>query len=422
MPETGRRIILRRNDDRAFRERTRRFKKLYNIGQTITSEIKMDGIFDRVIDQTNQVMDTERSTLFLYDDYTEELWSLVATGMTRNEIRIKKDSGLAGWVFQNKKQVIVNDTYKDSRVNLDVDRRTGYKTNTILCVPVFNRAEKCIGTLEALNRRSGDFVEEDAEFLKSISNYVAIAVENSRLYEDIKAYTERLEATILLNEKLQRVKTQLTKFVPASVANIVEQEPEKLMGKKISMDVSVLFIDIQGFSVLIQNFDQQLVNDMVEKHFSKYLLCVDRHGGELNETSGDGLMILFKSDTLENHARAAVAAGLEVAEENRQLNRDLFYPWNDVHLHMGINSGKAYVGVTRMKGITGERLTYTASGLVTVIAARIGQLSENTRLFIGPETHKMIRDGYSCDFIGDCRLKNISERTSIFCVKDASGP
>jgi class 3 adenylate cyclase/putative methionine-R-sulfoxide reductase with GAF domain len=417
MIHTGKRNIGRRNDDIAFRKRTQRFKKLYNIGQTITSEIKMDALFCLVIDQTNQVMNTERSTLFLYDDYTEELWSLVATGMTKNEIRIKKNSGLAGWVFQNKKQLIDNDTYKDSRFNLDVDRRTGYRTKNILCVPVFNRAEKCIGTLEALNRRIGSFEDEDAEFLKSISNYIAIAVENSRLYEDIKAYTERLEATIFLADKLEKIKAQLTKFVPASVAKIMEQEPDKIMGKKILMDVSVLFIDIQGFSGLMENFDQRLVNDMVEKHFSKYLLCVGRHGGELNETSGDGLMIMFKSDTLKHHAQGAVAAGMAIVKENQRLNKDLSYPWDDVHLHMGINSGKAYVGTTRMMSVTGERLTYTASGLVTVIAARIGELSENTSLFIGPETYSMIRDIYPCDFIGDCRLKNISERISIFRVK-----
>ncbi len=186
------------------------------------------------------------------------------------------------------------------------------KQKKILCVPVFNRAEKCIGTIEALNRRTGNFVDEDAEFLKSISDYVAIAVENSRLYEDIKTYTERLEATILIAEKLEKIKAQLTKFVPASVAKIMEQEPDKIMG---------------------------------------------------------------------------------------------------------INSGKAYVGTTRMMSVTGERLAYTASGLVTVIAARIGKLSENTSLFIGPETYSMIRDIYPCDFIGDCRLKNISELTSIFQVK-----
>lgn len=418
MAHTVNRTIGRRSEDRAFRKRTQRFKKLYTIGQTITSEIKMDALFGLVIDQANQIMDTERSTLFLYDDYTEELWSLVATGMTKNEIRIKSDSGLAGWVFQNRKHVIVNDTYKDSRFNLDVDRRTGYRTKNILCVPVFNRAEKCIGTLETLNRRRGDFVDEDAEFLKSISDYVAIAVENSRLYEDIKTYSERLESTIFLAEKLKKIKAQLTKFVPASVAKIVEQEPDKIIERKTLMDLSVLFIDIQGFSGLMEKYDQQLVNDMVEKHFSRYLLCVGRHGGELNETSGDGLMIMFKSDTLEQHAREAVAAGLEIIDENQRLNRDFSYPWTNVHLHMGINSGKAYVGTTRMMGVAGERLTYTASGLVTVIAARVGQLSKNTRLFIGPETFAMIKDLYPCEFVGDRRLKNITGRTSIFQVQN----
>ena len=156
---------------------------------------------------------------------------------------------------------------------------------------------------------------------------------------------------------------------------------------------------------------------MVEKHFSKYLLCVDRHGGELNETSGDGLMMMFKSETIEHHAREAVAAGLEIIKENRQLNQKLSYPWGGVNLHMGINSGEAYVGTTRMKSIIGERLTYTASGLVTVLAALIGKLSENTKLFIGPETYSIIRDIYPCDFIGDCQLKNISECTSIFHVR-----
>ena len=411
------RSIGRRIEDTVVRNRNNRFQKLYNIGQTITSEINMEALFGLVMDQTNKIMNTERSTLFLYDNYTEELWSLVATGMNKNEIRIKNDSGLAGWVFQNKEQLIVNDTYEDSRFNMDVDRRTGYRTKNILCVPVINRAEKCIGTLEVLNRHTGNFVEEDAEFLKSISDYVAIAVENARLYDDIRIYTEKLESIILITEKLKRAKAHLTKFVPASVAQMLDQDPEKLLREKIPMDVSILFIDIQGFSGLMESFDQQLVNDMVEAHFSNYLLCVDKHGGELNETSGDGLMIMFKSDALDNHAREAVAAGLEIAEENRRLNQELSYPWGDVHLHVGVNSGEAYVGTTRMKSITGDRLTYTASGYVTVLAARIGQLSENNRLYIGPETYSIIKDSSSCDFIGNCQLKNLSDPIAIYYVK-----
>ena len=90
------RSIGRREEDIAVRERNQRFTKLYNIGQTIMTEMNMEALFGLVMDQANQIMNTERSTLFLYDEYTEELWSLVATGMQKNEIRIKKDSGLAG--------------------------------------------------------------------------------------------------------------------------------------------------------------------------------------------------------------------------------------------------------------------------------------------------------------------------------------
>ena len=84
---------------------------------------------------------------------------------------------------------------------------------------------------------------------------------------------------------------------------------------------AILFIDIQGFSGITEDYDQRLVNDMVECHFSKYLECVKRHGGEVNEVAGDGLMVIFKEGELGSHAREAVAAALEIVEENEE--RDL---------------------------------------------------------------------------------------------------
>ena len=417
MVQKNKRNAGRHKEDFAIRHMGQRYQRLYRIGQTITSQLNMESIFDLVIEQTNQIMETERSTLFVYDEYTEELWSLVATGVEKNEIRIKSNSGLAGWVFQNQKELIINDTYKDSRFNLEVDRRTGFQTKNVLCVPIFNREKRCIGALEALNRSAENFTFEDVEFLRHISDYVAIAIENARLYEDVQAYTASLKAAIILNEKLEKVKEQLTKFVPDSVVKMVERKPDSLIEDKIPMDVSILFIDIQKFGSLLENHDPRLVNDMVEKHFSKYLMCVGKYGGELNETSGDGLMIIFKGDGAPEHARNAVASGLEIIAENQKLNRTLDYPWGDVQLHMGINTGEAYVGTTKMQSITGERLTYTATGVVTVLAARIGSISENTQLLIGPDTYALIQDGFRCDFVGDRKLKNISEPMAVYRVE-----
>lgn len=417
----SKRSFGRRKEDLLLRNKNQRYKQLHIVGQTITSEMNMDALFQLIMDQTNQIMNTERSTIFLYDEKTDELWSLVATRMEKNEIRIQADSGIAGQVFKNREQLIINDAYIDSRFNLEVDQQSGFRTKNILCVPIINREGKCIGVLEALNNHSGKFTTEDGEFLSSISNYVAIAVENSKLYEDIKSYSEKLKATIIQNENLEKVKGRLTKFVPASVARLIEQDPDKLNGEKIPMEVSILFIDIQEFSKITEGYDQRLVNDMVESHFSKYLECIHRHGGELNETSGDGLMVIFKSDSIEYHAYEAVAAGLKIVRENSRLNEQLSYPWGRIDLHMGINSGKAYVGATRMKSITGERWTYTASGLVTILAARIGALSEKTRLYIGSETHKFIQVHCDCDFIGSRKLKNVSKAMPIYWVKNIRG-
>jgi transcriptional regulator with GAF, ATPase, and Fis domain len=84
------RNIGRRKEDLETWERNLRYQQLLSLGQTITSEMNMDALFQLIMDQTNQIMNTERSTIFLADREKEELWSLVATGMGKNEIRIYK--------------------------------------------------------------------------------------------------------------------------------------------------------------------------------------------------------------------------------------------------------------------------------------------------------------------------------------------
>ena len=412
--------IGRRKEDFILRDQNHRYKQLFNVGQIITSEMNMHLLFEIIMDQTNQIMGTERSTVFLYDSQSNELWSLVATGMGKNEIRIQADFGVAGWVFKSKNPLIINEPYDDARFYSEVDKSTGFRTNNILSIPIINRQGKCIGVLQTLNKKSRDFTDEDIELLDSISHYVAIALENSKLYEEVKNYSEELKSTLINIETLERVKNQLTKFVPSSVAKMAEQDPERLTHDKIPMDVSILFIDIVGFSGITENYDQRLVNDMVENHFSRYLECINQHGGEVNETLGDGLMVIFKEGSFQSNAQEAVKAGLEIVSENNQLNGRFSYPWGRVSLHMGINSGQAWVGSTKMKSLTGERWTYTASGLVTVLAARIGALSDENRLFVGPETYQCVGKYFDCEYMGPRKVKNVHEPIDIYWIKNIS--
>jgi len=193
-PSGGRRHMRVR--DYALEQKAERYAKLLRVGQIITSEMNLEALFPLIIQHTNDIMNTRASSIFLYDKKPNELWSLVSTDLKKNEIRIPATYGIAGWVFQNRAPTIVNDTSSDPRFDADVDEKTGFRTRNILCVPLINRQKECVGTLQALNKNMGNFTDEDVEMLSSIADYATIALENSRLYEELKSMNKAKERAI----------------------------------------------------------------------------------------------------------------------------------------------------------------------------------------------------------------------------------
>ena len=186
----------RRKDDRIIRDRLRRYKNAFHVGQVITSETNRYALFEVIIHQTNEVMESIRSTVFLHDDKAKELWSLVGVGLKKREIRIPSDYGVSGWVFQHRSPVTVNDAYEDPRFYSEVDKKSGFRTKNIICVPLINWSGHCIGALQSLNKTSGDFTDDDRELLTFISNYVTIALENMRFFEELKDLNKARERAI----------------------------------------------------------------------------------------------------------------------------------------------------------------------------------------------------------------------------------
>ncbi len=215
------RTIGRRKDDFEVRDLNTHYQQLFNLGQVITSEINMDTLFEVIIEQTNQIMEVERSTVFLHNSKSNELWSFVATGMKKDEIRISTDFGITGWVFQSKEPLFLNDTYKDPRFYSEVDKISGFKTEKILCVPLINRDKICIGTLEALNKIKGGFGNSDVELLTAVSYYVTIALENSKMYEELKALDRAKER--MINHLSHELRTPL-----AIISSVFKIIPKKI--------------------------------------------------------------------------------------------------------------------------------------------------------------------------------------------------
>ncbi len=162
------------------------YKKIFKLGQIVTSEVDLDKLFHVIIDQINQIMQTEICSVFLHDSEADELYSQVSTDVKKNEIRIPINHGICGWVFQNRKTQIVNDPYSDPRFLQKIDKTTGFKTRNILSIPLINRNDICIGTLQILNKQQGQFSDNDKTLLITASHYVVIALENAKLYKELK--------------------------------------------------------------------------------------------------------------------------------------------------------------------------------------------------------------------------------------------
>jgi GAF domain-containing protein len=191
-----RRSVIRRQEDRDLRKQIDRYIQLFHVGQILTSELDFESLFDTILKQTTKIIDAQRCSIFIIDDDKEHLRAFVSFDLKRDHFKIPKDHGVAGWVYCNNTPVIINNAYEDPRFYPEVDKNTGFQTRSILCVPLINRSNACIGTLQVLNKKTGDFTDDDRELLTYVANYVSIALENSMLYEELKASDSAKERAI----------------------------------------------------------------------------------------------------------------------------------------------------------------------------------------------------------------------------------
>ena len=159
---------------------------LVKIGRSITAQTDINVLLKVIAEETKIAIQADRCTVFLLDKQKNELWSKVALGMDNEEIRFPADKGLAGYVVKTGESINIPDAYNDSRFNPDVDSKTGYKTKTILCMPIKNNNQEIIGAFQVLNKLNGVFTKVDEDLLVAIGGSASIAIENAQLFEQQK--------------------------------------------------------------------------------------------------------------------------------------------------------------------------------------------------------------------------------------------
>jgi adenylate cyclase len=174
----------------------------------VTADIKLGSLLQKVMGEATRLLNAERSTLFLNDEKTSELWSEVGQGLESVQIRLPNHLGIAGAVFSSGKAINIPYAYADLRFNPAFDKKTGYFTRSILCVPIVNKHGKVIGVTQVLNKRGGPFTGEDESRLRAFTAQISIALENAKLFADVqnmKNYNEAMlesmsNAVITLDE------------------------------------------------------------------------------------------------------------------------------------------------------------------------------------------------------------------------------
>lgn len=159
---------------------------LVKIGRSINALTDITELLKVIAEETKIAMQADRCTVFLLDKDKNELWSKVALGMDSKEIRFPVDKGLAGYVVRTGESVNIEDAYHDDRFNPEVDKETGYKTKTILCMPIKNNNQEIIGAFQVLNKAHGIFTKNDEDLLVAIGGSASIALENAQLFEQQK--------------------------------------------------------------------------------------------------------------------------------------------------------------------------------------------------------------------------------------------
>lgn len=167
-----------------------------NIVSEMTSDIKLGSLLQKVMGEATRMLNAERSTLFLYDEKTHELWSEVGQGLESMQIRLPSHVGIAGAVFMSGKTINIPYAYADLRFNPAFDKKTGFFTRSILCVPVVNKLGKTIGVTQVLNKRGGPFSHEDEARLRAFTAQVSIALENAKLFADVQQMKNYNEAML----------------------------------------------------------------------------------------------------------------------------------------------------------------------------------------------------------------------------------
>lgn len=182
--------------------------RLQELAVALASTLDPEPLLRRIVSSAMELMEAQGSSLLLLTEAKDELIFQVVDGDVSQKLvgrHLRVGEGIAGWVAQTGESAIVNDVQSDSRFSSSFDARTGFHTESLICVPM-SFQDRLLGVLSIVNKnRPGGFVPKDIKWLKTLAALAAVAIENVRLYYRLREERDRvLIAQEELRKKLAR--------------------------------------------------------------------------------------------------------------------------------------------------------------------------------------------------------------------------
>jgi DNA-binding response OmpR family regulator len=343
-------------------------------------------------------MDTDTKILMTADDeQTANIFRAILRSQGYNPIPIRSGEEAFCLAQLEPLDLIILDVALRGMDGIEICRRLKAEEKTwlipVIIVTALDQEEARVRGIEA---GAADFL------IKPIHRQELIARVRTAL--EVKKVVDRKFGALL------SITNHLAKFVPIAVRRVIEENPEAPRLEKREEDLSVLFVDVSGYTNLSQRIAQEQITTLIERYFSHFLDCIHEEGGDIAEMAGDGIMALIRSSDPQEHARKAARAALKILEVTHRLNREHPDAGTPMAVHMGLNSGRAGVGPIRLEGALGNRWTFTASGPVTNLAARLADAATPGTILVGPQTARRIGAEFTLEQIDIGELKNLAEK------------
>jgi adenylate cyclase len=369
---------------------------LYQLSEKLISSISLRDLLDTIIELTFESISADRGFLMLIDEEENLIPKAVKYrgSASKGDEKITVSRTIVNRVIRDKVAILTSDAMVDPRFSPGESIYL-HGIRSAMCVPLW-RGRDIIGIIHLDSfRQANQFTENDLELLMAIANHAAIGIEQAGLNERI------------LRE--MQIRTNLERFHSPDVVNTIMEESAE--GTPLSLKVeekaaTVLFVDIQNFTLLAERLRPQEVASLLNEYFTIMTDIVFEYDGTLDKYIGDAIMATFGAPYSHgNDAEKAVLAALKMRRElERLMNRKEEEHRFDVRI--GINSGNVmagYIGSTK-------RLEYTVLGEAVNIASYLESIAELNEILIGEETFRQVNRFFRLEEAGKKRVKNgISE-------------